>query len=705
MSSPPTESNRKLRRHAEDKLALSGATNSETPTTTDTQRLLHELQVHQIELEMQNEELRQAIAERDEQNAHMVNLMATYNDLYDFAPVGYFTLAHDGVIHSANLTGSELLGVERSRLINHRLDAFISDETRPAFHDFLGKVFACEVKQACEVVFITEHHSQLIVQIEAVVTESRKHCRAVMIDITARKQAEEQIVPLNEAIVEERDRLSALINSISDEIWFSDAAGKFTLVNPAGSSEFVLSTSVEIDVCELAERLEVLRPDGSPRPVEEAPPLRALRGEIVRNEEELMRTPATCEWRWRQVSASPVRDFSGTIIGSVSVVRDITELKRAEEALKDADHHKNEFLSMLAHELRNPMAPIRNAAEILKRTGLEPDRIAWCSQIIERQTEHMVGIVDDLLDVSRISRGLIELNKELLEIRDFIFPAIESCRPLIDAKRHEFCLELSPEPLWVEGDRIRLTQVVTNLINNAAKYTDEGGRINLSVELSEEMVCIRVQDNGCGIDPAELPHLFDLFYQTDRNLDRSQGGLGIGLSLVQNLVKMHGGNVLAFSAGLGQGSEFIVRLHRHVLPKPEAACMAALIVPAQKKLRILLVDDNRDAAESLAMVLEIDGHQVQIAYDGPTALELARVEWPDVILLDIGLPRMNGYEVAQELRRYGELERTLLIALTGYGQQNDLEKSRAAGFDAHLVKPPDLEMLRTILNKYNETDC
>jgi CheY-like chemotaxis protein len=214
------------------------------------------------------------------------------------------------------------------------------------------------------------------------------------------------------------------------------------------------------------------------------------------------------------------------------------------------------------------------------------------------------------------------------------------------------------------------------------------------------MVCIKVLDNGCGIDPADLPNLFDLFYQTDRNLDRSQGGLGIGLSLVKNLVAKHGGNVRALSAGRGQGSEFVVRLHRHVLDKPVAVCTAALTVPPQKKLRILLVDDNRDAAESLAIVLKIDGHHVQTAYDGPAALELARAERPDVILLDIGLPGMNGYEVAQEIRRYGELERTLLIALTGYGQRNDLEKSRAAGFDAHLVKPPNLEMLRKLLAEH-----
>ncbi|MGD0960661.1 MAG: PAS domain S-box protein [Methylomonas sp.] len=431
-----------------------------------------------------------------------------------------------------------------------------------------------------------------------------------------------------------------------------------------------------------------------------------LAGVTLKNDEDLW-IQADGSRHWLCWAVVPWIDENSEIGGIIVSAEDITSRKLNEEKLAEktqklyeSDQRKDQFLAMLAHELRNPLAPIRNAAEILKRTDLEPDRIAWCSRIIDRQTEHMVGIVDDLLDVSRINRGLIELNKESLDIRDVILPAIESCRPLIDAKRHEFRLQLPPEPLWVEGDRIRLTQVVANLINNAAKYTEEGGRINLSVELSEEMVCIKVLDNGCGIDPADLPNLFDLFYQTDRNLDRSQGGLGIGLSLVKNLVAKHGGNVRALSAGRGQGSEFVVRLHRHVLDKPVAVCTAALTVPPQKKLRILLVDDNRDAAESLAIVLKIDGHHVQTAYDGPAALELARAERPDVILLDIGLPGMNGYEVAQEIRRYGELERTLLIALTGYGQRNDLEKSRAAGFDAHLVKPPNLEMLRKLLAEH-----
>ena len=355
---------------------------------------------------------------------------------------------------------------------------------------------------------------------------------------------------------------------------------------------------------------------------------------------------------------------------------------------------------MLAHELRNPLAPIRNAVEIQKLAHSDPSRLAWCNNIIERQLEHLTRLVDDLLDVSRISRGLVELKKEPLEIRDFVLPALETSRPLIDARRHQFSMTLPPEPLWVEGDRIRLAQIVSNLINNAAKYTDEGGHIELSVESAGDDVCIRISDNGCGIDPVDLPCLFNLFYQVGRSLDRSQGGLGIGLSLVHNLVAEHGGHVRVISAGPGQGSEFEVRLPRLMLPEPAVVCCSSGPTPNLGKLRILVVDDNHDAAESLALLLGTDGHQVQMANDGLAALEMARAEDADVIILDIGLPGMDGYSVAQALRRSNEPSRALLIAVTGYGQPDDREKSRAAGFDAHLVKPIDFETLRKLLAEH-----
>jgi PAS domain S-box-containing protein len=396
----------------------------------------------------------------------------------------------------------------------------------------------------------------------------------------------------------------------------------------------------------------------------------------------------------------------------LGVATDITDRKQneahlAEQAwqLQETDRRKDEFLAMLAHELRNPLTPISNAVEILKFTDLEPAQIARCTNMINRQVKHLARLVDDLLDVSRISRGLVKLKKESLEVRDFILPAVETCQPLIDTRRHTFSLALPPEPVWVEGDRVRLVQVVSNLINNAAKYTEEGGHIGLSVETSDREVGIHVSDNGSGIDSADLAHLFDLFYQADRNLDRAQGGLGIGLSLVYNLVAKHGGNVQAFSAGRGQGSEFVIRLPRLILSPSTLPVYAEPAVPSTNKLRILVVDDNRDVAESLALLLESEGHQVLIAFDGICALETARAERPDIILMDIGLPGLDGYAVAQALRQNHELERILLIALTGYGQPDDRKKSSASGFDEHLVKPVDIEKLRKLLASYPTIRC
>jgi PAS domain S-box-containing protein len=431
-----------------------------------------------------------------------------------------------------------------------------------------------------------------------------------------------------------------------------------------------------------------------------------LAGAMLRNDEDLW-IQADGGQHWSRWAVMPWIDENGAIGGIIISAENITDRKQneihlAEQAqqLRDADRHKDEFLAMLAHELRNPLAPIRNTAEILKLKDLDPARLAWCTDIINRQVTHLVRMVDDLLDVSRISRGLIELKKEVLEVREFILPAVEACQPLVDAHLHRFALALPPDPLWIKGDRVRLAQVVSNLISNAAKYTEDSGDIRLSVEASDSEIGIHVCDNGSGIEPADLANLFDLFYQAERNLDRSQGGLGIGLSIVRNLVVMHGGHVQAFSAGRGQGSEFLVCLPRLSLPVSTLSITAAPSASSPNKLRILVVDDNRDAAESLALLLEADAHHVFVAYDGVFALEKARIERPDVILLDIGLPGMDGYSVAQALRQNNEMEGALLIALTGYGQPDDQEKSIAAGFDEHLVKPVDIEKLQQLLHSY-----
>ncbi|MGJ0492573.1 ATP-binding response regulator, partial [Methylobacter sp.] len=313
--------------------------------------------------------------------------------------------------------------------------------------------------------------------------------------------------------------------------------------------------------------------------------------------------------------------------------------------------------------------------------------------------EHLVRLVDDLLDVSRISRGKIELKKEPLAVSAIVQRAVETSQPLIEARHHAFTVHLPPEPVYVEGDLVRLSQVVANLINNAAKYTDAGGCIRLSVEPADDKIFIRVRDNGRGIDPSALPGLFQLFYQVDRTIDRAEGGLGIGLSLVKSLVTMHGGEVWANSEGRGQGSEFVIRL-----PCLRESLVCPVSYPADSKpdegsLRILVVDDNRDAAQSLSLLLSSEGHEVLQAYDGYTALEVALAERPQVVLLDIGLPGMDGYAVARALRQHPALKMTHLIALSGYGRAMDREQARTAGFNGYLTKPVNFDELQSALTQ------
>ena len=354
---------------------------------------------------------------------------------------------------------------------------------------------------------------------------------------------------------------------------------------------------------------------------------------------------------------------------------------------------------MLAHELRNPLAPIRNTLHILRMGGCKGMNTEQSLSMAERQVGHLARLVDDLLDVSRISRGQIALNKEPTELKAVASRAIETVRPMINGRNHRLEVQLPAEPLWLEADPLRLEQVLVNLLQNAAKYTPPGGRIDLTVEAARgrqppEEVAIRVRDTGIGIAPDLLPAVFDLFVQADRSLDRSQGGLGIGLTLVKNLVELHGGSIAALSEGLGKGSEFVAWLP--LVPAPTVPALPTSRA-APNPCRVLVVDDNVDAAQSLALLLQTTGHEVHTSHDGVTALENARDWRPEVVLLDIGLPRMDGYEVARRLRADARLEKALLVALTGYGQDEDRRLSQEAGFDAHLTKPIDMTELETLM--------
>jgi PAS domain S-box-containing protein len=396
-------------------------------------------------------------------------------------------------------------------------------------------------------------------------------------------------------------------------------------------------------------------------------------------------------------------------------IRDITERRRLQRltqeqaaALADLDRRKDEFLAMLSHELRNPLAPILNAVLLLRlqsnrnrQHGIENPILQQSAGIIERQVGQLVKIVDELLEVSRITTGRIQLHQEPIAVGVIVENAVATVRSLIDQRKHELTVSLPANAIWLHADASRLEQVVVNLLTNAAKYTDSGGQVWLTVQQEGEEAVLRVRDTGVGIAPEILPRIFDLFTQAERSLDRSQGGLGIGLALVQRLVEMHGGTVAAFST-LGQGSEFVVRLPVVSPPESAASPPPETARSTGPSLRVLVVDDNVDTVTTLALLVKESGHDVQTAYDGPAVLEAALDYRPNVVLLDIGLPGLNGFEIAKRLRQQPALENAVLVAMTGYGRESDLQRSFDAGFDHHLVKPGDFAKVLQILASVSE---
>ena len=417
--------------------------------------------------------------------------------------------------------------------------------------------------------------------------------------------------------------------------------------------------------------------------------------------------PDNGETIWVEARGKVLYDAAGMPLLMRGISIDITERKRAEEALRSADRRKDEFLAMLAHELRNPLAPISTAAELLKLAQVSDPRIARTSEIISRQVEHMTSLIDDLLDVSRVTRGLVTLEKDIVLLDQVVASTVEQVRPLVESRRHHLSVDIAPDIPPLLGDRIRLVQVCTNLLDNAAKYTPPGGELLLQAKVEDGALQVLVRDNGIGISANLLPQVFDLFTQGDRSPDRAQGGLGLGLALVKSLVELHGGSVSAHSDGVGCGSLFRVCLPLPTLRDDPASLHGATLPgePAapRAQLQLMLVDDNVDAANTLAMLLEMQGYEVSVAYRAQDALERATQEAPGIFLLDIGLPDMDGYELARRLRAQPATSQAVLIALTGYGQAQDRERSKRAGFDHHLVKPVEIERLSALLEQVSQT--
>jgi PAS domain S-box-containing protein len=698
-------------------------------------------------------------------------------------------------------------------------------------------------------------------------------------DITLRTGAMREVERRFRAESAEKEWLSAVLNAMTEEVYFTDTEQRYTYANPAAMREFGHDTINGVRVEDIVAKLEILRPDGTPRPVEEAPPLRALRGEVVRDEEQVVRIPRTGQLRHRQVSSAPVRDNGGAVIGSVSVVHDITERKRIEAALADelrdtrllrdlgaqqlagddprqlyeailgvameiaqaeggtiqlldetsrtlyfaatrgieqalwsqfervdasssspsgialttgarsftifddpslpdpdgtlrkhfdfgfrcgqstplisrsgrilgmfsthwksrhemserelrfldllarqaadlieriqgeaelrqreqelreSDRHKDEFIAVLAHELRNPLVPIRNGIELLKNAQAHPHLVDSVRPMMERQISHMVRLIDDLLDVARISAGKIELKYQRVELSAVVSSAVETTRAALDAAHLELTLDVAEPQVTLDIDPTRVSQVIANILQNASKFTPPGGKVRLSTHLARvqgsSRLVISIADTGIGIEADQLPRVFDLFAQSGTRMRGHQGGLGIGLAIARRLVEMHGGTLVAYSEGTNRGSEFVITLptQRQAPNEPEAP------VEAQDSIqgtRVLIVDDNQDAADSMALLVELGGAVVRVAYSAEQGLDLIAESPPDVVLLDIGMPGLNGYEACRRIRaKYGH--RITLIAVSGWGQDADKQLALNAGFDAHLTKPADPEPLeRTI---------
>ncbi|HEU4851734.1 MAG TPA: hybrid sensor histidine kinase/response regulator [Telluria sp.] len=378
----------------------------------------------------------------------------------------------------------------------------------------------------------------------------------------------------------------------------------------------------------------------------------------------------------------------------VSAATAALRARRRQYEMREIDRRKDEFLAMLAHELRNPLAPVSAASDLLRLPNLDPARIQQTSEIISRQVRHMTGLIDDLLDLSRVSRGLVTLEEARVDVRQVMNEAVEQVRPLIDTRRHRLAVHVPPEPAFVHGDQKRLIQIIANLLNNAAKYTPEGGDIALTMDVNRTEVIFSVTDNGIGMDPHVIEHVFEMFSQAERTSDRSQGGLGIGLALVKRLVDLHGGRIAAQSDGVGKGSRFTLTLPRTCAANAmQAAAPADHLAVAADGHRLLIVDDNLDAAVTLGMFLELAGYRVMVEHTAEAAIARAQAHPPDACLLDIGLPDMDGIELAKRLRAAPDTSRSMLVAITGYGQESDRQKTLESGFDYHFVKPIDMDKL------------
>jgi PAS domain S-box-containing protein len=593
---------------------------------------------------------------------------------------GRYIFANDAAVQAFQITREQLYGKTDAEVFPPEIAAQFRENDRRALASGSGIETLETLRHSDGIV----HHS--IVSKFPIFDETGRGALigGIAIDITERKMAEI-------ALQESENRFRMMANATPSLIWTAAPDGSITFLSDRWFEYSGFSREQELNI-----RSSILHPDDAERRRQVWE--KALRDGTPYETEVRMRR-YDGEYRWFISRAAPIRDEKGAIKGWFGSTTDIHDRKLAEQALQEADRRKDRFLATLAHELRNPLAPIRNSLHIL-RLGIGDGSIEQVHEMMERQVNHMVRLVDDLLEVSRITRGQIDLRKAPLDLAVVIQNAVETSRPLIEAAGHRLDISLPSGPVLLIADSVRLAQVFSNLLNNAAKYTGRGGQIRLEVRREKNTAVISVRDSGIGISADMLPHIFDMFSRANRG-GHAGGGLGIGLALARSLVQMHGGRIEAHSEGAGRGSEFIVRLPLAADGVgPVAAAGTPPIVGTKTPRSILVVDDNRDAADSLCMLLRFLGNTVHVVHDGPAALTAIKTYRPGVVLLDLGMPGMSGYEVANAVRLQPGFADITLVALTGWGQEEDRKRTLSQGFNHHLVKPVDINTLQALLASF-----
>jgi len=595
----------------------------------------------------------------------------------------------DGTIRSWNAAAERLFGHTAEEAIGNPITLIVPPELYEEERSFLERLRRGERIDHFETTRLAKNGKRISVSL----TISPIHdsgrivgASAVARDITERKEAER-------ALQDSERRYRAIVESQAEMVCRFRPDGTILFANLAYARSVGRTNPDELVGANFWNFIAR----------EEWPTVRALLESLTPEKPEVRienRFRTTDGVRWTYWTNRALKfDSNGKLVEAQSTGVDITDRKRAEEALRDADRRKNEFLATLGHELRNPLAPIRNMLEVLERADDDPVLRRRAHDTMSRQLDVIVRLVDDLLDVARITRGRLQLRMQRVDLASAVQEAVEDVQYLIDEAHHELVVRLPDETIYLDADPVRLAQTFTNLLSNAAKYTPDGGRIELEAARRDGGVRVVVRDNGLGIPPTELETIFGMFEQVDHSIERGHKGLGIGLSLVKSLVDLHGGRIEARSEGLGLGSEFVVWLPAHPPAAEQTAVTADADAPgrASGRRRVLVVDDNRDAAESLAMLLGMLGHETSIAFDGEEALGAAERFRPDLVLLDIGLPKLDGHAVARELRKKPWGARAVIVAVTGWGQESDREASRAAGCDWHVTKPLTLERIEDAL--------